>query len=285
MATVSRTHLSAAALLALLITATFAAAAESPAPETVAGDNSSVVVTFATHGVKEVRLTVGNDGGESTMIKNIVVLDPRPSVMPIIYAPTLPHRCETLDLSVGAAGQPPLSYAWEIRTLADQHVATLASTSQTSWLIPAATPPGVYIARVEVSNASPPPAVATQQFVLADLDLVFSPVAESDYPGRYTFSVDVPEAVEWSYDLDLDQDSMTTIWTPWSTEPTAVGTYLQTGMHTARVRIRTCMDPLLPDGIEGQPLLFEVEEIFPDVFDDGFESGLLDAWALAEPPA
>lgn len=113
---------------------------------TVASTVINPTVTFSTPGTKQVTLQACNEKGCDTVVKNVVVLDPRPQISSM----GLPARAgmnHSLALQATATGRPALSYKWTFSGLTP----TVVTGNPATW-----TPLllGDYQATLEVTNAS-----------------------------------------------------------------------------------------------------------------------------------
>lgn len=259
-------------------------AAQAPAdvaPEaTAALEAATRVVTFSSPGTKAVTLTVGNWSGTVQATQQVTVLDPNPSVTTLTITPPNPHRCQLVSFAASAAGRPPLSYAWQVLDAVDQPVANLAGTTATSWTVPATAVPGtLFKAKLVVDNVEVPTGQRIEPFTVAPLAVSFAPIVVELAPSLWSFSLDVPEAAEWSWDFDDDVDPLTTVWSDWTTQPVSTFFYRWTGQRTIRVRIRTCFEPSPGPPVEGGLVtVVDVDSVEPLVFEDGFEAGTTTDW-------
>lgn len=103
-------------------------------------------VTFSTPGTKQVTLQACNDHGCDTVVKNVVVLDPRPQITSM----GMPARVginHPFGLQATALGRPPLTYKWTFSGSSS----TVVTGNPSAWTPRAL---GDYQTTLEVTNAS-----------------------------------------------------------------------------------------------------------------------------------
>ncbi|HWN44889.1 MAG TPA: hypothetical protein VNW71_21880 [Thermoanaerobaculia bacterium] len=109
------------------------------------------VVTFSTPGAHQVTLTVCNDGGCSTVVKTVTVLDPMPAIVSAVVGAATAEVGQLVSLSGSGNGKPPLVYTWRLlqgATLVRQVSGALG------WLDTAGLAPGAYTVLLRLSNGS-----------------------------------------------------------------------------------------------------------------------------------
>jgi len=118
------------------------------APTLWAGTSTqqSPVMTFATPGPRQVTLQACNALGCSTVTKTVTLLDPKPAVSTVSFAPLLPEAGQLVRLTAAGTGKPPLAYTWQT---------ALASLSGTTvWWNTAGMTPGTYTVSLQIQNGS-----------------------------------------------------------------------------------------------------------------------------------
>jgi len=140
-----RVYLSVWGLL-LMAGASFASPSTSTAP--------NPTVTFATPGVRQVTLQVCNVAGCSTIVKDVVVLDPKPQIVSVsaptlVGSPLFPVFFPQGTFQAQATGRPALAYEW---TFTRGGVDTVLTGNPVDW-IPSIAELGTYQGKLKVSNA------------------------------------------------------------------------------------------------------------------------------------
>jgi PKD repeat protein len=109
------------------------------------------VVTFGSQGAKQVQLQACNANGCSTVVKTVVVRDPRPSVTSLSATPASVVRGGVVHLSGTGLGAPPLTFSWRILNGVGTQVAALTG-AQADWST-SAVAPGDYTIFLDLTNA------------------------------------------------------------------------------------------------------------------------------------
>ncbi len=123
----------------------------------------SPVVTFDSPGTKAVTLSVCNGGGCTEVTVDVVVLDPRPSVVLALVTPPLVAEGDVVQLCGDGAGQPTLTFGWRILDALGAPVAA-ASGAATRWDTTGVAA-GVYSVFLDVDNATGPTATSPPSLV------------------------------------------------------------------------------------------------------------------------
>lgn len=116
------------------------------ATSTVANPN----VVFSSPGVKQVTLQACNQANCDSVTQNVVVLDPRPSLLSVGSVPGTVGSGQQVALSATATGRPPLTYRWILTSGPNTVQLTGANVSWNTQTAPL----GLWEGRLEVTNAS-----------------------------------------------------------------------------------------------------------------------------------
>jgi hypothetical protein len=118
-------------------------------------------VVFESPGSKTVRLTVCNGDACETIEREVVVLDPRPSVLSAVVGtnlativtglPIVAHRGDLLRLIGTGDGRPTLEFSWQV--LAGLNAITELAGAD-AWWSTSGLPTGVYGVRLRIRNQS-----------------------------------------------------------------------------------------------------------------------------------
>lgn len=212
-------------------------------------------VTFASQGVKSISLDVSNAQGPGTpSTKELTVLNPAPQVAGVSVSPANPVVCQPITFTAnGAAGQPVLSFAWDVKDSA-QATVHIGSANPDTWNTELSAPlpqPGSYTAMVTVNNAGGPPATASVVFTLGGLAALpaegaFTPACTNCVDGAPPAGVaqlsagDIPGATAWSWDCGSG-------FGPYVSDPVAGPvhscSYTSTGAKTVKVKVKNCVEP------------------------------------------
>lgn len=212
------------------------------APSSASG--SSAQSAFTSPGVKPVSLTVGNQQGQDSEAKNVVVLDPAPMVSGITTIPANPLVCQPVTLKAeNVTGKAPLIFEWKANQITVPGNATQVTWSTTGL------GSGTYPINLKISRAGSPDATASTSVTLGPLvplpaQGAFAPTNDTFSAGTVQFHVTVPGATEWMWDFG---DGTTPVWTSDPvTGPNPSHSYTQTGTYAVKVSVRNC--------VEGGPL-------------------------------
>jgi PKD repeat protein len=228
----------------------------SPATASVE-DPSNVIFTSA--GNQQVTLQASNVSGPSSNVASqyVQVLSPAPAVSSIVITPPSPSICQAVSFAaVGAAGEPPLEYAWNVTR---DGVSVFSSTlAAPTWSTNADANSAFYEVSLTLTNPQNTELSATAQasFTLQALPAlgVETPTYDPFSGGRVQFHVLSTGATTWSWDFG----DGTPLYT--SSDPTLgpnppAHTYGTSGSFNVTVTVSSCT----PGSVTSQALTVQVD--------------------------
>jgi hypothetical protein len=138
------------------------------AQATMTSTAQNPTVTFSSPGTQQVTFTACNATGCTTVMKNVMVLNPVPHILSLTTPPPLTGVGLPITLQDTATGRPPMTHTWIFSSLLPDIVVTGNPATWTPLV------PGNYQAHLEVSNGdgvdkSTPVPVSVVTFTFADV--------------------------------------------------------------------------------------------------------------------
>lgn len=135
-----------------------------PAVQAGTSNQQNQVVTFTSPGIKQVTLQVCNDGGCSSVMREVTVLDPRPEVTSASFAPGTPEVGQLILLTGSGTGKPPLSFTWRVELLG---IPIFDLPGPNFWWSTVGLPPGSYTLTLRAQNSAGTATSSPLSFALA----------------------------------------------------------------------------------------------------------------------
>jgi len=231
---------------------------QNASPATASVEDPSNVI-FTSTGNQNVTLQASNVSGPSSNVASqyVQVLSPAPAVSSIVITPPSPSICQAVSFAaVGAAGEPPLEYAWNVTR---DGVSVFSSTlAAPTWSATADANAVFYEVSLTLTNPQNTELSATAQasFTLQSLPAlgVETPTDDPFSGGTVQFHVLSTGATTWSWDFGDGTPLYTSSDPALGPNPPA-HTYGNSGSFNVTVTVSSCT----PGSVTSQALTVQVD--------------------------
>jgi PKD repeat protein len=231
---------------------------QNASPATSNVENPSNII-FTSTGNQQVTLQASNAAGPSSNVASqyVQVLSPAPAVAGIAITPSFPSVCQAVSFAaVGAAGEAPLEYAWNVT---QDGVSVFSSTMATpTWSTTASANAALYEVSLTLTNPQNTELSATAQ---ASVSLQALPALSVQTPTNDPFAGSTVQlhvvstgATTWSWNFGDGTPPYTSSDPTLGPDPPA-HTYGAGGSYDVTVTVSSC----IPGSITSQALTVQVD--------------------------
>jgi len=242
-------------------------------------------VQFSTEGTKTVRLEASNLEGPDTRELTLDVLPPEPEITSVSASPNPALLCQPVSfMAEGVTGQPPLTFAWEVRESGAGTLVASGNGNPFIWNVdPGQDTTVTYTATATATNASGSamqgsPAVTVEALPTLPGAGTFAPTYDGQ-PAPPTsatvqFHVAATGATEWNWNFGDNPGGGPNSdgYEGWTSDPVAgpnpMHSYTTIGTYDVQVKVRNCAEAERASSV----LMVEIPDTEP--LEAGFQASL-----------